>query len=251
MNSIEFISQLEGLLSDIPAAEKEEAIQYYRDYFEDAGEENEQSVILQLGSPSKVAETIKAELSAERVNGLAKPGDHAIIRYGEWAEEPLQEQQAPEEKNWKPEEKSWKSEADAAGSYSPWAIALLIAAAVIVLPTMFGILAGVVGTLVGLLVGWFAIILAFGIVALALFFSAVVLAVVGIACAAASPLTCITLIGAGLICAGIGTLFLMLTVFLGGTVTPLLWKGVLSFLGWIRKLITGIRAKRPAKKILA
>ena len=41
MNRIEFLRQLEVLLSGISQSEKEEAIQYYNDYFDDAGMENE------------------------------------------------------------------------------------------------------------------------------------------------------------------------------------------------------------------
>ena len=41
MNREEFMKELEYLLSDIPDEEKAEAIGYYRDYLEEAGEENE------------------------------------------------------------------------------------------------------------------------------------------------------------------------------------------------------------------
>ena len=60
MNRIEFLRQLEVLLSGISQSEKEEAIQYYNDYFDDAGAENETEVIKALGSPAKVEETIKS-----------------------------------------------------------------------------------------------------------------------------------------------------------------------------------------------
>ena len=38
MNRREFLEQLERLLSDISAEEREEALAYYRNYFDDAGE---------------------------------------------------------------------------------------------------------------------------------------------------------------------------------------------------------------------
>mgnify|MGYP000898964331 CR=1 FL=1 len=71
MSKIDFMKELESLLSDIPSDEKEEALQYYTDYFEDAGEENEEAIIRELGSPARVASIIKAELggnSIEREN---------------------------------------------------------------------------------------------------------------------------------------------------------------------------------------
>ena len=55
MNREEFLSQLERLLYDIPAQEREEALEYYNGYFDDAGKEKEAEVIQELGSPGKVA----------------------------------------------------------------------------------------------------------------------------------------------------------------------------------------------------
>ena len=37
MNRTEFLEQLERLLWDIPESERKEALEYYQDYFEDAG----------------------------------------------------------------------------------------------------------------------------------------------------------------------------------------------------------------------
>lgn len=62
MNRADFMKNLEELLADMAPAEREEAIQYYNDYFDDAGEENEQSVIESLGTPEQLARTIKAGL---------------------------------------------------------------------------------------------------------------------------------------------------------------------------------------------
>ena len=58
MNRTEFMRQLESLLQNISATEREEALQYYNEYFNDAGPENEQNVIEALGNPMKVAENI-------------------------------------------------------------------------------------------------------------------------------------------------------------------------------------------------
>jgi len=41
MNRDEFMKELEYLLSDIPEEEKEDALNYYRDYLEEAGEQEE------------------------------------------------------------------------------------------------------------------------------------------------------------------------------------------------------------------
>lgn len=62
MNRKKFIEELAFLLQDIEDAEREEAMQYYEDYFDEAGPENEQQVINDLGSPERVAAIIKAGL---------------------------------------------------------------------------------------------------------------------------------------------------------------------------------------------
>ena len=62
MNRIEFMLELAALLQDVPVEERTDAMQYYNDYFDAAGEENEQKVISELESPKKVAEKLKAGL---------------------------------------------------------------------------------------------------------------------------------------------------------------------------------------------
>ena len=66
MSRREFLAQLERLLWDIPVQEREEALEFYNSYFDDAGAENESSVIQELGSPGKVAAIIKADLGESR-----------------------------------------------------------------------------------------------------------------------------------------------------------------------------------------
>ena len=60
MNKEIFLRELRRFLADIPEEEREQALTYYEDYFEDAGPENEQKVIQELGSPIDVAKQIKA-----------------------------------------------------------------------------------------------------------------------------------------------------------------------------------------------
>lgn len=62
MNRVEFMTELAALLQDVPEEERRDAMQYYNDYFDDAGEDREQEVIRKLKSPAKVAEMIKEDL---------------------------------------------------------------------------------------------------------------------------------------------------------------------------------------------
>ncbi len=63
MSRIEFMNELESLLYDIPIEERQEALQYYNDYFEDAGTDHEEEIIRELVSPQRVASIIKANLN--------------------------------------------------------------------------------------------------------------------------------------------------------------------------------------------
>jgi len=65
MNRKEYLERLEQLLLILPCEEREEALQYYSDYFDDAGIENEDKVILELGSPEEVAAKIRAGYAGE------------------------------------------------------------------------------------------------------------------------------------------------------------------------------------------
>ena len=77
MSRTEYMRELDALLQGISKEEREEAMQYYNDYFDDAGSENEEKVIEELGSPAKLADTIRAG-----VNGNTDEAES----YGEYGE---------------------------------------------------------------------------------------------------------------------------------------------------------------------
>ena len=69
MSYEQFMRELEVLLAGVPDEEKEEALQYYADYFADAGKENEEQVLRELESPQKTAALIKAGLKGGGMDG--------------------------------------------------------------------------------------------------------------------------------------------------------------------------------------
>ena len=92
MNRAEFMRRLTELLGDVPPAERDEAIQYYNDYFDDAGVENESGVIASLGTPEELARTIKAglndggnvgEFTESGFSGYTQVHKDEVIRAGE------------------------------------------------------------------------------------------------------------------------------------------------------------------------
>lgn len=60
MTKSEYLDALKKGLSSLPFSEQEDAIRYYEEYFDDAGEENEQRVMEELGPPAELARNIIA-----------------------------------------------------------------------------------------------------------------------------------------------------------------------------------------------
>lgn len=225
MGRDEFMKQLERLLQNLPSAEREAALQYYNDYFDDAGAENEKEVIEALGNPARVAENIKRDLNGTAEGDRAKGGSRALVEYGKDVPEGGGEggQGTAEKKS---------------GSTLPtWAIVLLVVLLVLASPVLLAIGASALAMIIGIVVTWAALIFAFGVTALALLVAFGVLAVVGIWCIAADPLIGAGVIGCGLICGGVGLLFFLLTTAMGGMATPAIWKAVMGL----------FRKKTPAK----
>ena len=237
------MTELERLLRDIAPAEREEALQYYTDYFDDAGAENEQAVLEELGSPAGVAENIKKDLDIGGQNRIRipQPSERAVIEYdAEWVSTKAEDTSGTANPTYA-SETTW----DASGAMQEYRTSSLdveqdqpgrgtrLPGWVIVLLVILGILAtpigiGLIGTLVGLLATWFALIVSFGAVAFSLLVVLVILLIVGIMCIAVSPWTGVALIGGGLLCGGVGLLFLMLTVAMAGIATPAACRGVAS-----------------------
>lgn len=69
MNRIEFMRELEYLLQDIPSEDKEDALAYYRDYLEEAGDTQEEQAIMEFGSPERVAAIIRSDLAGALEDG--------------------------------------------------------------------------------------------------------------------------------------------------------------------------------------
>lgn len=69
MNRKDFIQKLRRELAKLPAEEREAAIEYYEEYFDEVGPEGEQELLQQLGSPKRVAAQIKSDYAARLLDG--------------------------------------------------------------------------------------------------------------------------------------------------------------------------------------
>ena len=63
MTRSEYLSELDSHLISLPKEERSMAIKFYEEYFDEAGPENEQSVIADLGKPFNLARSIIGETS--------------------------------------------------------------------------------------------------------------------------------------------------------------------------------------------
>lgn len=67
MTKTEFIAKLTKYLRKLPQQDYEEAIEYFMEYFEEAGPENEARVIAELGTPKEAAHEVISRLLEEKI----------------------------------------------------------------------------------------------------------------------------------------------------------------------------------------
>ena len=211
MNKQQFLSELKQLLGDIPAAERDEALGYYEDYFEDAGEENESTVLRDLESPEKIAFMIKAGL---------KDADKSV---GEFTERGFQGY-APDDKdevaNTIPGSDDRGFKKQTAKPLPILLVILLICASPIIVPVLFGIFS----TLFGISIAMAAVIFSVAIAGIACIAGGVIVFLTGIASAPTSAPAALFLAGIGLMVSAFGILCTMFGVFLITRLVPMLFK---------------------------
>lgn len=192
MNRAEFMSQLERLLWDIPESDRQDAIAYYNDYFDEAGAENEAQVIQKLGSPGKVAATIKADLHASG----NEHAEYTERGYYDGRENANQNPPARKESG----ERTSKQKRNI-----PWP--LIIVLIIFASPLLIGVGGGLLGGLVGVILGALGIILAVVLCGVAFIIAGAVCFVVGIVRIIFNPLE-------GVVTTGIGSLLLAAGILL-------------------------------------
>ena len=68
MNRDEFMNKVEYLLSDFPEEETRDALDYYRDYLEEAGDSAEEAM-REFGSPERIASIIRSDIQGNLADG--------------------------------------------------------------------------------------------------------------------------------------------------------------------------------------
>lgn len=67
MNKAEFLRVLEENLSKLPVEERLSAMEYYKEYLDEAGNENEEEAIKRLGNPVQLARQLMADFITKEV----------------------------------------------------------------------------------------------------------------------------------------------------------------------------------------
>ncbi len=253
MNRAEFMSRLTALLQDVPPAEREEAITYYNEYFDDAGVGNEAGVIASLGSPEELARSIKAGLSDGGNGGeFTESGFHGY-------------EQRVKNQIMSTDQRQGDAQTDGTGSaYGAQAggygqqtagvgnayggygqqtagqgrpqkkpmtggqIALIILLAVLLSPVWIGVLGGLFGGGMGILAGMLGVFVAFLVVGVVLTVVGIALVVAGFVAMIGAPLGGLCLVGGGLIMVAVGLVFVWLMVLVVGKAIPWLFRGCVN-----------------------
>lgn len=209
-----FMARLDELLADITEAEKDEALSYYEEYFEDAGPENEEEVIQSLGSPEKVAATIKAGLS----ENAQEEGEFSETGY------------TNSYYDIKDEVATINNKRKGLGGIGTGGWIIILILCLFALPILGPLLLGIAGTIFGVLVAIAAVVFAVLVTGIALVVAAVAMVAAGFATLFATPLVGIALIGAALLVAGIGILIAILGIWVITKVIPPVIRGIVNLI---------------------
>lgn len=67
MTKVEYLAKLDWYLRKLPKDDYQEAMDYFREYFDESGPENEEAVIAELGTPKEAARDIINRLLDEKI----------------------------------------------------------------------------------------------------------------------------------------------------------------------------------------
>lgn len=232
MNRIEFMRQLEVLLAEISQKEREEAIQYYNDYFDDAGIENEAMVVLELGTPEKVADMIQSDLLGKSTeewefteSGCTNMGNkkNTLMANRLKDEKGSYQQGNPYYKNPNGYGKNSKPKKDTGE------ILLIVLILVITSPFWISLAGGVFAVFTAILAVLFALLIAVAVCAIAFIIAGILIFGASIIKLFISPILGMMMMGIALLLSGFGIFFMIITIWICGSVIPACFRGITNF----------------------
>lgn len=205
MNRIDFMRRLELLLSDLPENERREAVQYYNDYFNDAGVENEEEVLESLGTPEEVAGSIREGLREE------------AREKGEFSEKGFKQDGQKQEK--KDAGDRYRTEGRKKGM-SASAVALIVICCLVASPVLIPLAITLIVVLAVLGAVFISLVLVFLLIGVVCIVSGVIAFFGSLTELFLAPASAVMGIGMSLIAVGAGILLTMLLVFVISKIFP-------------------------------
>lgn len=217
MSRTEFMQALQKALADVSSEEREAALEYYNDYLDDAGPENEAAILREWGSPEKLAESIRNGMDGKLEMGeFTETGFSAGEERGQyparyagrgekdgtqtgWQGEGQREPQSP---GGFPKQEKKQS--------NGWKILAILLLCILLAPVCIPLAIAAIAVIFSLLVAVVAVVGAFAAVGLALFCGGLALAIYGVTKIFAAPAGAAVFFGGGLVLAAIGALLTVL-----------------------------------------
>lgn len=232
---------LEALLTDIPIEERNEAMKYYSDYFDDAGEENVDQIISELGTPERIASIIKADLKAEGSNnqerGIFTEKGYKDTVYEDKKYEVVKPGEEKQQKSNGQQNRTYSNNTYANNNYTNNTnstntngtnnnkIALIILICIFAIPVGIPVFFSIFGIAIAVIVTIFSLLFAFGIAGIVMIPSGVAMIFVGLV-KLSIPFVGVSLCGGGLVLIGLGILFILLSTVLCKRVLPAIVRGI-------------------------
>lgn len=236
MNRIEYMKKLEDLLQDIPAEEREDAINYYNDYFDAGGLEHEHANIEALGSPEELAKTIRLASSGANI----EDGEFSEIGYSDGSANTANavDKYTRVAKTDAPKTKQ---------KMNTGTIILIVILCVFALPIIAPVAVGLLAAGLGITAALVAVVLALLIAFIAAGIGCLIGGVAGIVGCVGGLATLAwngpVILGTALVLLALGLLFLAFGIFVAIKGFPPLIRGIVAicqgFIGWIKRLFAG------------
>lgn len=239
MNRKEYMERLEQLLLVLPEEEREEALQYYHDYFDDAGVENEENVIRELGTPEEVAAKIRAgfvgengEYSEQGFEDIRFHRSHEIVTEAEKIEGTWEEA-VRSSGNWEemPEnKKEFHQNRKKNKNTNVWKVIAIIVLILFAAPIMIPVGIAVLAVVFALIVTVVAVVFGVGISGFVILLSGIIVIAAGIANMLLAPATGILATGIGCILFAIGILVAWAMISILVKIVPGVIRGIVNIL---------------------
>ena len=180
MDKQTFLRQLEEGLRQLPPEEREDILAYHREYFQEAGPDQEAKVIQELGDPALLAQRLLSEYGEQPPASPPPP--------------PPSQPEAPKKK---------------------WGAGILVAIlAVLAAPIALPLAAALIAAALALAAAALAVAIALAAVIVSVLVVGIVLVALGFSSLALYPPAALVVLGAGLFCCGLGLLGSMPAILL-------------------------------------